>query len=206
MADFIAIATNLLTLEINTVLKNGMSSQKMPSSEDAVVDIIENYCDYLCRRVPTAWADEHAFVSAGPVAIDPGGLQTLRRIALRLKTETRQPDEILGVLSRIQRNCDQMMDFVTGTVSRNTRLRLTTEQTILLRKAWEIGTETVAMQTVIQIDGDVVTRVQPGREDGASAALHAAHRQSVELSFRYWQFLADTLGRMAGALMKDLLR
>jgi hypothetical protein len=206
MADFVTIATNLLTLEINTVLKDGMSSQKMPSSEDAVIDIIENYCNYLSPRVPSAWADEHAFVTAGAVAIDPIGLQRLRGAALRLKTETQQSDEMRGVLSRIQRNCDQMTDFVTGTVNRNTRLRLTTEQTILLRKAWEIGTETVVMQTVIQIDGDVVTRIQPGREDGASAVLHAAHRQSVELSFRYWQFLVDTLGRMAGVLIRDLLR
>jgi hypothetical protein len=205
MANFFTIAANLLTLEINTVLKDGMSSQKMPSSEDSVIDVIEQYCNYLNHFVPVDWAAEHAFVNSGPVEINPTNLQLLRRAAQKLATETQQTQEVKSVLNRIQRNCDQMTDFVKATVNRNTHLQLTTEQTILLRKIWEIGTEIVVMQTVIQIDGDVVTRIQPGRQGSANAALHDAHRHSVEISFRYWQFLVDTLGRMAGAMMKDLL-
>ncbi|HUB13583.1 MAG TPA: hypothetical protein VMB34_16665 [Acetobacteraceae bacterium] len=205
MADFFVIARNLLTLEINTVLKDGMSSQKMPDLEDAVIDVMEEYCRFLCQYLP-ADAPDLPFVATPPDALTPDGLTRLRTIALNLRQQSSTREDIKPILSRIQRNCDQMKDFVIAPVSRAKTLRLPAEQAILLRKIWEIGTETVVMQTVVQIDGDVVTRIQPGHQTTADTALHAAHRQSVEVSFRYWQFLVDTLSRFAGAMVRDLLR
>lgn len=38
-------------------------------------------------------------------------------------------------------------------------LDLTAEQVALIHKAWDVGTERIVLQTVIQIDGDVTTRI-----------------------------------------------
>lgn len=216
MADFFAIARDLLALEINTILKDGMSSQKMPAPEDAVIDVLIDYCDYLRPRVEASrdgktWKDvthdqARAFVTEDRRTLDAAGLQTLRAIALALKLLPGTPEGDQAVLSRIQRYCDQMKGFIKQPVCRGKALALTTEQVVLLRKIWEIGTETVVMQTVVQIDGDVVTRIQQGRQGTENQQLHAAHRQSVEVSFRHWQFLVDALGRMVGAAMRDLLK
>ncbi len=61
------------------------------------------------------------------------------------------------------------------------------------------------MQTVVHIDGDVVSRLHPGRAERPGAALRQAHREAVEVSFRQWTFLVDTLARWAGASVRTLL-
>ncbi len=46
MVDFTEIARNLLVLEVNTVLKAGMSAQRMPTPTNALVDIVLGYRRY----------------------------------------------------------------------------------------------------------------------------------------------------------------
>ncbi len=43
MVDFAEIARNLLTLEVNTVVKEGMSAQKMPTPTNALIDLVLGY-------------------------------------------------------------------------------------------------------------------------------------------------------------------
>jgi hypothetical protein len=62
------------------------------------------------------------------------------------------------------------------------------------------------MQTVIQIDGDVVNRIQPGRETGEHKPLHDLHKDAVDISFRYWRWLIEALGRFAGQAVSSLLK
>ena len=68
---------------------------------------------------------------------------------------------------------------------------LTPEEVLVVRKAWEVGTETILMQTVAQLDGDFVTRVQPGRIAEQDDALHALHRSSTAGALQHWQFLVE---------------
>jgi len=49
MADFAEIARGLLTLEVNTVLKDGMSAQKMPTPTNALIDTMLAY-HRMCSR------------------------------------------------------------------------------------------------------------------------------------------------------------
>ena len=58
---------------------------------------------------------------------------------------------------------------------------------------WEVGTETIAMQTVAQIDGDVVTRIQEARATLADRPIHDLHREAVGNAMKHWQFLVETL-------------
>ena len=66
---------------------------------------------------------------------------------------------------------------------------LLSQSEVAVRKIWEVATETIAMQTVILIDGDVFNRVQSGWETDAEQALHALHRQVVEASTGQWTSL-----------------
>jgi hypothetical protein len=120
------------------------------------------------------------------------------------------------ILRRIYRNCDQIKGIVsrepvrtvlsTETVSRDRSeaadLPLTSDELITLRKVWEIGVETVVMQTVVQLDGDIVTRIQTGRETAANKAIHDLHRQSVESALSHWHFLGKTVSEFLGSTLK----
>ena len=63
------------------------------------------------------------------------------------------------------------------------------DELVLIRKAWEIGVEEIALQTIVQLDGDVVTRVPPRYACGGNETLHALHNQGVSASLAVWKEL-----------------
>jgi len=123
------------------------------------------------------------------------------------------------ILRRIYRNCDQIKGLlrreavrthlserpVTRDSTEAAELPLTADELITLRKVWEIGLETVVMQTVVQLDGDIVTRIQTGRETAANRSIHDLHRQSVESALAHWQFLGKTLAEFLTSTLKGFL-
>jgi hypothetical protein len=72
---------------------------------------------------------------------------------------------------------------------------LTTDDVVMIRKAWEIGTEVVVMQTVIQLDGDVITRINPEYAVAEQKYLQTIHNDNVAISLKAW-------GQLIG-LVKD---
>lgn len=132
----------------------------------------------------------------------------------------RQRDLVL--LGRIERNTDGLCEILRryrqatappasgrrkaadpptpGTVEGFDRW-LGTDDRLRIRKIWEIGTADIAMQTVIQIDGDVVTYVQPYYARAAHRELHALHRQSVEASMTMWATLIQTISALITGLV-----
>jgi hypothetical protein len=295
---FANIARDLVSLEINTVLKDGMSARKMPSTANALIDLAQEYHVYLCEQarlfadigdvLPT-WAQllsDSFDAGAEPFPRSPGertpftpqreltnelgpapgipwtlpeylrdyprqvehlDFKRLREIAswlreMRDRTRTLQrhggfwpelklsgqppplnPEELErvarttrrfdreadSILFRIQRTCDLLADmppFENGaaTLRRDSGARLQGQDELVLRKAWDIGTETVVMQTVLQIDGDTITRLQPGRDDAAHATVHQVHNAAVQVSLRHWRTLADTVMNMAETAFSGL--
>jgi hypothetical protein len=72
-------------------------------------------------------------------------------------------------------------------------MQLSADDVLIVRKVWEVGTESIAMQTVAQIDGDVVTRIQAARATLADQPIHDLHREAVGNAMKHWQFLVETL-------------
>ena len=98
--------------------------------------------------------------------------------------------EITNVLNRVRKNC---ISLCTLLEKANPSLELTPAELIQVRKIWEVGTERVLMQTVVQLDGDIVTRIQMGREESKDESLHKIHRELVHLAIKNWQFMVNTL-------------
>src|SRR5947209_8600971 len=116
---------DLLNLEVDIILKNGMTARKMPDVPHALIDIFTD-------------------------------------------------DDTAMILKRIYRNCDQIKGILKGRAvdggerseqlekvaqagitradASTTDLPLTADEVLIIRKAWEVGTETVVMQTVVQLD------------------------------------------------------
>lgn len=289
MPTLAELAEGLLSLEINTVLKDGMSAQKMPTAPHAVVEIVHVYWDYLCKHAVEfqqsgqalpPWADKisksfewgrEPFPQAGeedrkiahpqgepqppghspdflkgepPSHADLTVLDDLREIAawmaemqLRIGSiadrQSRLFVEVVkklsdgelqdvraaarridpadrSILHRIRRNCDQLKDILKECqlprIDRSTDPKSFCAGTLVpIRKAWDIGVEAILLQTSIQIDGDVWSRLQVGMDDPAKAHLHTLHANAVELSFKYWKWMIEALGQLAGSAVSVIL-
>lgn len=69
----------------------------------------------------------------------------------------------------------------------------TSNELLQIRKIWEIGTDVIVMQTVVQLDGDVVTRIRPDHLTEQDKYLQQLHEYSVKLSVDFWKQLIEIL-------------
>lgn len=240
MPDFADIAKSLLYLEVNTLICDGMTAEKMPVAGEALIRVAQNYQRFLCERLielesldaPVDGLPQLQIDGAAPTAfadwsVHSGDLATfgvLRRIAhlcqqarraAHLRDRLNPEDDV--VVDRVLYSCDQIKGMFLGlnqqdvTVDQQTVALAEKNQTPLpdlgrdalvkLRKIWEFGTEKVAMQTVIQIDGDVISRIQAGRDNLENQVLHHIHRGAVEVSFQHWSFLVQTAEAFAASVL-----
>jgi hypothetical protein len=85
---------------------------------------------------------------------------------------------------------------------------LKSDDLALVRKAWEVGVECVIMQTSVQIDGDVLTRISEEllREKEASKRdlIMDAHKRSVEIGLSHWRALVQVAAELVGDAMRKL--
>jgi hypothetical protein len=71
---------------------------------------------------------------------------------------------------------------------------------VLVRKIWEVGTEVIAMQTTIQVDGDVITRLNPNYlDEKVYEKLSDYHKNGVNMALSYW---ANLVGIAQGLLSR----
>jgi hypothetical protein len=85
---------------------------------------------------------------------------------------------------------------------------LNSDDLSLVRKAWEVGTECVLMQTCVQIDGDVVTRISEElltEELEKRELIINAHKRSVEIGLSHWQALVKVASELVGNAFRKLV-
>jgi hypothetical protein len=97
-------------------------------------------------------------------------------------------------------------DLVTGGIGKKRiePLALSEGELVFLRKAWELGTAVVAMQTVIQIDGDVISRLNPLMLDEDFAQLNDYHRAGVNISLQHWSDLVNVAKELVVAVVRGI--
>jgi hypothetical protein len=255
------IALGLLTLEVNTISKMGMSAEKLPTLPIALHSIVEDYAEYLGNRLHpytitqqlmslararlSITADGAANARAALMTWSPSdpdatradltnGPETFEALRWAAQSALRDDDnsrvkpganplfsgEERAVLDRIVSNSRQLRQAVLAlqasaseankglygvTLEATSNALITAPRlviapaniNILVRKAWEIGTETVLFQSVIQVDGDVVTRLSPSMGEAQRALLTELHRNSVQTSLSQWQSLFNLVCSLA---------
>ena len=217
------IASDLVNLEVNTIIKSNILGTKMPDPRHALLDIAKDYQYKLMELRFPATDGESRRIELDELT---GGRGTFQRICaaadrgIKSLTE-RTPSSSLKaedmanawMLNRIK----DMSGQIAGSVFRQsdnecTRerlnkqppepMKLNPDDLLLIRKAWEMGTEEIAMQTVIQLDGDVVTRVQPKYAADTSASIHGIHRESVRVSVDFWKELVQLVKDFFNSIVK----
>ena len=182
------LATGLFAIEVTTIVEANMPVRRATSVEELIKDISSKYGEALKARG-----------SGGGVESPPAsGKEAFARLAARAREALASaPEEGAAgerdqpVLRRIRDNAQALQGILEGWKPGE---ELPVDAFLALRKIWEIGTKEIAMQTVIHIDGDVMTRVHPRYAGAAGRDLVAIHQSAVLTSTQSWQSLIDTLG------------
>lgn len=207
-----SIAENLLNLEINTIIKPNITGRKMPAPRHALIDIAQEFDAKLTALGLPSEVLPHQTINLGSfhsfdrlrerantglkrIEADEKGrrITAEKEVELMILYRIRNvSDQIKGVFNSVQlRGVKEWDNDYTRADIESTRppFPLTPDELVLIRKIWEIGVEEIALQTIIQMDGDVVTRVHPGFATPHHEELHRIHSQSVSVSLSMWKEL-----------------
>lgn len=83
-------------------------------------------------------------------------------------------------------------------------LDLTSNELTQLRKIWEIRTEVIVMQSVVQLDGDVINRFNPdyAQDVEEHRVIFELHNKGVDTSLHYWSSLVDLVKNFFRSFVK----
>ncbi len=224
--QFKKIASDLLNLEINTIVKSNIEGLKMPGPRHALLDIARDFDSALLRLGAKRFDEKRD----GEKHDDTGGFAAFDQLRRRANQKTTEIEKEGGemtekrksdilMLQRIKDKSDQIKGMFNSIRLRKvdnwdnaySREQIETErpsfplnadELVLIRKIWEIGTEEIAMQTVIQLDGDVVTRVQPKYVSSGSELIHNFHNQGISTSVGFWKDLVGIAGVFFESIIK----
>lgn len=243
-----ALARDLFSLEINTILKPQITGGQMPAVRFALCQIAGVYTNKLCELGAIAPGDIEQ-----PGGGIKGGFETFDRLQAEAKAAKARMGGPGTSLSEAELSAYYMLDRIRSNSNRIKQIfelerRELMEKTGLsradvdkdphrkewdnpctkeelvtlmrgdadfdmdldredygaLRKIWEIGVEQIVMQTVVKLDGDVITRIHPGLVKPEYEMLHKIHGSSVDVSLRYWKSLVDILVTFIGAIFRFL--
>lgn len=172
------IVRGMLSLEVNTIIKEGMSATRMGPPAEALEDIAACYASWLRKY------GGHPGTPPSPVTASYFQ-DVLAGEAANVKA-TAESAGVSVIATRIQRSA-QALGKQFGKLLDDPD----PDEMVQLRKVWEMGTEEVVMQTVLWIDGDATQRVHPAYVDKAHEQLLGIHAASVTASLSYWKSLGE---------------
>jgi hypothetical protein len=175
------IVRGLVSLEVNTIIKDGMSASAMGEPREALHDIANCYWRWL-----------HDHDSKGPAPPDPvtqSYFTDLAQAADAVRSNPASGGEVVVLASRIRKNSLRMTKLFDQLTGPNPD----PDELVQLRKVWEVGTERVVMQTVLWLDGDAVQRIHPDYLGKEHEQLLAVHSANVNAALGYWKSLGDLL-------------
>lgn len=172
----------LLSLEINTIVKEGMTATRMGTPLEGLGQIALSYATWLRNN-----GGEVVLPADPPTAAH---FESLAAAALAVKTKRDQlPPGAVMIATRIEKNSRHLNKIFAEI----TRSDPDPDELVQLRKIWEIGTEEVVMQTVVWLDGDATHRIHPAYVDKAHEPLVQMHSASVGVSLSYWKSLGEMI-------------
>jgi len=142
------------------------------------------------------------------VASDRALLQRIRSNCRQLRQVTLLLKQQFPVSADAVSAFDSTVEQTTEVIFSHPRPAVVIDSDVLMliRKAWDIGLETVLYQTVMQVDGDVLLRVSPGLDPARRAFFGELHRSTVETGIRQWHSLFELAAALISGVGKALFQ
>lgn len=80
-------------------------------------------------------------------------------------------------------------------------LNLDLRQLMVIKKANDIGTEKVMLQTVIGMDGDITTRISKSFAEQPVAFINQMHHEAIGISVDFWKSLINVVVNLGKSLI-----
>jgi len=192
------IFDDLHNIEINIIFRSGMTGRKFPDIGKALDEIAVGYEMFLGEKSslkePVKDRTKESFDKLREAAeIDPD-------FEASEAPESTPGSARAVILRRIWRNCWELSRILNQPGN-----KLAPDDLLAVRKIWEVGTEVIVMQTVVQLDGDIVTRIDRAHVGSSNAPVQQLHKAALETAMRHWQFLFETLATLATDTFKSFL-
>ncbi len=197
---------DISSIEINTI-EAEISARKPPPWPTALLEISETYLSFIDENRDRSSASDlpeineesnvgmvfRSLIQEAKNGIRPPG--TVRQVA---------DDDRRVVFYRIRESCKVVTKILSEKNCDNKSFKdlneklpeLNVASRILIRKIWELGTNHVVLQTVMQIDGDVVSRIASGRREKDELLLEL-HQASIGQSIVYWNMVLTLIAQFA---------
>lgn len=239
------IARDIFTIEVSTIVKDGMTARKMPPVPIAVLEIVGKYYWYLVELGAACHLPEveETLKTLSPAkrTNGPASFTSLAEITGRYLTyfqdhppsrEKAEADPASHphprdavMVERIYRT-SSVLEIMVGELARSNGalwgkrraelmqaelFRAALEQQVdlhhlgYIRKVWEVGTETVALQSTLQLDGDVITRINAEFCEGKGELLQQMHIRATRAAVENWISVAEFLQRLISGVFNALL-
>ncbi len=216
------IGKDLFAIEVNTIIKHTMTASRFPGVAHAIIDIADDYDCFLATSFVPFEGGVRVEGKAKTRVVDWSYFDGLRVYAKWLLENGFQDDTQMRrrLLKRVIDNSDEIKSILArnghGSAEPGFTRQLVIDRSltkdpvlgkigsadlVIVRKVWEIGLEIIAMQTVIQLDGDVVTRIQPEFAAGGAPGLFALHEQTTRVALGFWKDLVQVASEVVKATL-----
>lgn len=195
------VAEDLFSLEVNTLIVDRISAVKMPDPRHALIDIAKAY-QYRMQvfGVVVSLSDKELGSHAGFSKLRQAAHTWMEEFKdrCRLGAQTEGDLQQVYLFDRVNTKCAQIGAMMKRLESRGvadwdnamgrdgvvntSSIDLDPKDALLIRKTWELGTAQIAIQTVVQLDGDVVTRISPQYAQTGWQGLHRIHHKGSRVT------------------------
>jgi len=91
--------------------------------------------------------------------------------------------------------------FMRAIEARDYELNLDLRQLMVIKKANDIGTERVVLQTIIGMDGDITTRISKIFADQPIPFINEMHKEAITISVKFWKTLIRVVVQLGERLI-----
>jgi len=208
---------DLTHLEINTIIKKGMTSAPQPEEIEEVLSvllsdykerlgiihnrnniekeiIVENIKSY--KDLYTTLHDLGHYMDKENIWLDDGDYM----ITLRMKSFCKYLESRAADIKFSQRNGiagQETIYTVNMSEFAKFKLEINSRDRVMIKRLYDLGTERIVMQTRFGIDGDVITRIEENFANKPKQVVLDLHEKHTDLSVKYWQSLVN--------IVKDLV-
>lgn len=211
--ELLEFAHDLTHIEINTIIKPNITGGKMPHPRHVLITIAKEYNFKLIQlKLGVENNDIKKETKAGGYdsfcAIRRKALKGIKQYTEKGKERGLTQDEeskkfllirikdmsdlIKSIFERLKKSEETDWDnnyTRKELYDKCPRFPLLLKEIVAIRKIWEVGVERIVMQTVFQMDGDVVTRVTPNLIEEKYKGLHKIHKYGLDTSLSFWKEL-----------------
>lgn len=235
------VASDLLTIEVNTIIKPCMTARKMPPPPVALFDIVDNYADYVAQSAQLL-GDVSVVEELDLRAPETNGRKSFTRVlynaeflekhfSLQVSADDAEDDErktrvvilrrichyshlMINILKDLELQYPSQSGFDFWDASHQDlydhyneaiNISIDPHYISLIRKSWDMGIEQVVMQTVIQLDGDMISRIQKGFEKEEFHGLQQLHLATCRMGVETWETMTKLVIHFIGEVGRTFI-